>query len=1160
MDDLDQAGFIDGVPHPKCLSVLVKDYVQNLDRFFDEGTGAVREGTRDDETPGFLFSEVTGYAIRDLLLLHALTGDAVYLTRAEKAATWLTQQAWHRSGWILTRYYFEQDTDENLWLYSFTGGNVFPFDNGICLGGLAAFCQTRPHAELLERTKALADNLVGIIQQDGSVSAVIDADGNVVPIERPRWSQHSGSFHAKIAEALVDFARIVPDKRYIDAARQICEFALEFQEADGRFITGNSGRTQLHPHCYAAEGLLSVGMALAEDQNRFIDSARRATEWALRQCVTGKIPQEVGPEGPVGQFYRTDALAQVLSLGSHLQQAGYLEERWWQPLNDLANSVWSMKDPQEGYFRYGTYEDGQESTTLSYWANMFAFHSLLEYVAAWVSKSTSVVVLAGGIGSRCWPISCENMPKPLSRGFLGDRSMLEETVSRFLHTGCVLPDNLFVVVGTNGLEEARNQMKASRIPDRNIIEELDPNGTLPALRLALKPLANRDNDILVVSMADNLIKPPAAFRDALARAVLATWWSEQGIVVSLGVPNVQPDPRFGHAVYNIGQEILPSVYRVNRFIEKPTSLPSMGENEAFAWDSGCIVSRVSYISEHLERPMKTSDRKRPDISYQLLENPEVRKGVSLYSPIVRFVDLGSPGKDLLRFFMGTKADRGNGNVFLGPEDVEVVFLKARQNIVISDKLTVEVVGLNSHLIIDNSFSNSAVLLPMTKAGELPKLYRMSRSHQDLQPYIHGGKSAWTASSHHMADECEGLCSVNSSHGLALAVYCRDVRLERTADRLRVVDSSWNQLTNADVDILLRKVADPRLVRHLLDVTTIAQILAEPVGLPQEAQEVLRLFGLTHDIGGFLTDEELATERELEAYLKQTSGLDWVDVDPLVIRKLIRTAPNITLTPKQQRLLDKFNDSANSALEVLSIDQIRSHPHLDELLFLLCNQERRTAFQRPLRSQLRLCQRPWRSQFKLTDEDLVKILSCFIAAETWVNTHSIWKRQLRPRPEEDIGRCMALICQFLSEANSEPAAFVRHVNQLMLDEHSPLYKYTREELRLAMKGAGQVGPVPLYGSDRVYLAFMRCVQENRSLDDNVFAAINATLENGQRFEQELLFWLPSHIKNLVDIEVVNAEMLESLALETLERFYHRRHDLWESLKEPRSSLLEILKSD
>jgi hypothetical protein len=405
-----------------------------------------------------------------------------------------------------------------------------------------------------------------------------------------------------------------------------------------------------------------------------------------------------------------------------------------------------------------------------------------------------------------------------------------------------------------------------------------------------------------------------------------------------------------------------------------------------------------------------------------------------------------------------------------------------------------------------------------------------------------------------------LCSVNSSHGLALAVYCIDVRLERTADRLRVVDSSWNQLTNADVDILLRKVADPRLVRHLLDVTTVAQILAEPVGLPQEAQEVLRLFCLTHDIGGFLTDEELATERELEAYLKQTSGLDWVDVDPQVTRKLIRTAPNITLTPKQQRLLDKFNDSANSALEVLSIDQIRSHPHLDELLFLLCNQERRTAFQRPLRSQLRRCQRPWRSQFKLTDEDLGKILSCFITAETWVNAHSIWKRQLRPRPEEDIGRCMALICQFLSEAHSEPATFVRHINQLMLDEHSPLYKYTREELRLAMKEAGQVGPVPLYGSDRVYLAFMRCVQENRSLDDNVFAAIDATLENGQRFEQELLLWLPSRIKNLVDIEVVNAEMLESLALETLERFHHRRHDLWESLKEPRNSLLEILKSD
>jgi mannose-1-phosphate guanylyltransferase/mannose-1-phosphate guanylyltransferase/mannose-6-phosphate isomerase len=793
MNDLNRAGFVDGVPTAMFSSVMVSDYIQNLDRFFDARTGAVYEGIRDDGTPPFLFSEVTGYAMRDLLLLHAMTGDASYVNRAEKAAVWLMRKAWHGNGWIRTRYYFERDDNESLNLYSFAGGNIFTFDNGICLNGLVSLWRATAGTEVFEHAKVLADNLVKLVKDDGSVPAIVDIHGNTAQLEQRSWSQQSGSFHTKIAEALVEFAGLAGDERYAEVARQICVFALRFQEDDGRFITDRNGLTQLHPHCYATEGLLRVGRVLGD--SRFVEAACRATEWALEQRCGDKLPQVVGVKGPIGHFCRTDTLAQVLGLGARLCQVGCLDDRWWQSLGGLANSLWSMKDPHQGHFRYGVYENGQESLTLSYWTNMFAFHSLLEYLAAWVCKNTSVLVLAGGIGSRCWPISCENMPKPLSRAFLGDRSLLEETVSRFLQIGCVLPDNLFVVSGTNGLEQARSQVQGLQIPARNVIEELTPKGTVSTLRLALEPLTSRMQDILVVSMGDNIVEPIPMFRDNLIRAAIATWWNEQGVVVSLAVPERSWDPRFGNAIYTTDQEIVPGVYRVNRFIEKPTRPPRLEKNESLAWEGGCVVSTVEYVSEFLEKTAESTDPQENTIAYRILQNQMVRKAVSLYSPTVRFIDFGVLGKDLADFFAGTKADRGNGNVFLGPRDVEVAFCNATQNIVCSDRVSIEVVGIDDCLIVDNSFTNTAVVVPLDKVDVLPKLYRMLDNEADSRPYITGGEIALAADPNVQSFNCYGESRISSSNGLAIAAHCRCIQLERSEERLRVVGDSRMYLTD-----------------------------------------------------------------------------------------------------------------------------------------------------------------------------------------------------------------------------------------------------------------------------------------------------------------------------------------------------------------------------
>jgi mannose-1-phosphate guanylyltransferase len=901
MSSAQRSSLMNEVPGLDFLATLVGDYRNNLPRFFDDQTGAVKEGRRDDGRPPFLFSEVTGYAIRDLLLLHSITGERIYLNKALQAADWLIYTASNEIGWIRTRYYFEQDTDENRGLDSFTGGNIFSFDNGICLNGLVAlyeaiksqavgkFTMKENLQPLAEKIHVLAGNLVAIINRDGSIPAICDDLGTELQFENPRWSQQRGSFQAKIAEALAELYRVTLEEQYADAARQLCRFAISWQKPDGRFITDAKGNTQLHPHCYSAEGVFRVGIILKEES--FIASARRATEWALSQCHKGQIAQEIGDTIHGLSCHRTDAQAQVLRLGAQLLQAEILDEKYWQPISDLAESVLAMKHPQEGYFRYGYYEDGTESKTLSYWTNMFAFHSLLEYAATWVSRNLSVIVLAGGIGSRCWPVSCVELPKPLARGLLGGRSLLEETVSRFLKTGCVRPNNVFVLATTRGLEKAQEQMQALGIPAQNIVEERQPKGTLGALQYSVDQLGSRLKDILVVSTADNLIEPLAVFRHTLVKAALLSWWEKSGIMVSLGVPDRECDPRFGHTVYQKTNEMVQGVYAVDRFVEKPQDAVDleMQEDEAYAWDSGCIVTRCSYIRQiirqlALNKTGTQAQNLQGDITRQILENQEYRKAVALYSSIIRFVDVGAPGKDLREFFLGTKADRGDSNIFLGSEKVEAFFLSARGNIVISDKKSVVIIGINDHLIIDNSLTNSAVVLPLDRVDALPIMYRMLEGVDGFHPFIVGGEITQQASPHHFAHDCQGQCNTDSSHGLALAINCTNLRLKRSVDRLLVVDQSHTRLSESVVDILSGEKTDAVLTGELL---SIAALNANGIG--NSVRDLPHWLFLPHELEDYFTKDGMNSEKELTVKLTKLNGLKPMMLDSQALQELIYTA-------------------------------------------------------------------------------------------------------------------------------------------------------------------------------------------------------------------------------------------------------------------------------
>ncbi len=150
-------------------------------------------------------------------------------------------------------------------------------------------------------------------------------EDSIAPIYNPRsdkkldpkdkWSNQSGSFHAKVAMSLTDLFEITKNPDYKNAAIKLCEFALTKQDASGRFITDQTkNTTHLHPHSYTIEGLAYTGSTF--NIQNFVDAAENAAIWMLGKIEDNALRELFNPEtGKFNDFIRTDILAQAIRIG-----------------------------------------------------------------------------------------------------------------------------------------------------------------------------------------------------------------------------------------------------------------------------------------------------------------------------------------------------------------------------------------------------------------------------------------------------------------------------------------------------------------------------------------------------------------------------------------------------------------------------------------------------------------------------------------------------------------------------------------------------------------------------------------------------------------------------------------------------------------------------
>lgn len=202
------------------------------------------------------------------------------------------------------------------------------------------------------------------------------------------------------------------------------------------------------------------------------------------------------------------------------------------------------------------------------------------------NNAVHAVILAGGSGSRLWPLSRQHLPKQFL-SLDGPASLLQTTINRL----APVIDARHVLIVTQEAH-AKGEAYHALLPYQSLYEPVGRN-TAPAIALAAAYLtASGDDPIMVVLPADHIIKDEVRFRAHLAGAIEA---AQSGKLITFGIQPTRPDTGFGYIKANAGDT--PGIYPVERFTEKPdhaTAERFLREGDYY-WNSGMFVWRASVI-------------------------------------------------------------------------------------------------------------------------------------------------------------------------------------------------------------------------------------------------------------------------------------------------------------------------------------------------------------------------------------------------------------------------------------------------------------------------------------------------------------------------------------------------------------------------------------
>jgi mannose-1-phosphate guanylyltransferase len=210
------------------------------------------------------------------------------------------------------------------------------------------------------------------------------------------------------------------------------------------------------------------------------------------------------------------------------------------------------------------------------------------------------VIMAGGGGTRLWPLSRKERPKQSLR-LLGERTMFQTAADRL--APLFPPEKILVVTSDRYAGDLQTQWPG--VPQTNYILEPAPRGTAPAIALSALEIRQRDpQGVMACLTADHFIRNEERFLQLL---VAAREVAEQDYLVTLGIAPTSPATGFGYIQRGarLGEFRGFEAFRAERFKEKPSAAEAerLVADGRHSWNSGMFVWRVSRIWAEFQRQM-----------------------------------------------------------------------------------------------------------------------------------------------------------------------------------------------------------------------------------------------------------------------------------------------------------------------------------------------------------------------------------------------------------------------------------------------------------------------------------------------------------------------------------------------------------------------------
>jgi len=330
-------------------------------------------------------------------------------------------------------------------------------------------------------------------------------------------------------------------------------------------------------------------------------------------------------------------------------------------------------------------------------------------------KNQYCIIMAGGVGTRFWPLSTTNHPKQFLDILATGRTLIQQTFDRFIEL-CP-PENIYVV--TSHQYETLVSEQLPHIPKQNILTEPSRKNTAPCVAYASYKIHQLNpNAIMVVAPSDHLITKDDVFVKAIKSCFAKA--KAEDCLITLGIKPTRADSGYGYIQFinKPSNEKDKRIYKVKTFTEKPDieMAKFFIESGDFLWNSGIFIWSAKSIikafekhdaelsnlfkeginfyntdqeKEFIDKAYKTC--KNDSIDYSVMEKAE---NVYVRSSIIGWSDLGTYGS----LFNHIKHDKGN-NALIGKNIIQYDCEGCIVNMP-KDKLVV-LQGLENYIVVES---------------------------------------------------------------------------------------------------------------------------------------------------------------------------------------------------------------------------------------------------------------------------------------------------------------------------------------------------------------------------------------------------------------------------------------------------------------------------